>query len=404
MSNFVTFIGQSAFQGCNFTSIDIPNSVTSISVSAFAESNIASITIPNSITTIETTCFQNCHYLTTVNLPNSIIEIKNGAFDRCYNLSVLNISTVSPPTISSSIFPGDTNLIHIYVPCPSVNAYKTATNWSVYEAIISCDPYITFVDPNVEAICATNWGSGGKLTYEQAALVTTLNNVFSDNNAITSFNELQYFINLTSLSKIEFRNCISLASILIPSSVTTISEISTLAEEGTFRGCVSLTSIDIPSSVTFIGMESFIECSNLTSITIPNTVTYIGEAAFQGCGLTAISMPNLITSIEHSTFQECALNSITIPSLVTTIGTFSFRRTNLASIGIPSSVITIYEQAFALCYSLTTVTVEALTPPVISSSVFSDDNLTHIYVPSESVAIYKVTSGWIDYASIISAI
>ena len=65
-------------------------------------------------------------------------------------------------------------------------------------------PYITFADPEVERICIENWSSDGVgLTYEDAAAVTDLNSFFRF-SSIKTFEELQYFTSLTSLSNHAF--------------------------------------------------------------------------------------------------------------------------------------------------------------------------------------------------------
>ena len=81
-----------------------------------------------------------------------------------------------------------------------------------------------------------------------------------------------------------------------------------------------------------------------------------------------------------------------------------FLCSSLTSMTIPSSVKTIGELAFGECSSLTSVIVEATTPPIINGSLFIDAPLSVIYVPQESVQAYKNTNGWSSYSSIIKAI
>jgi hypothetical protein len=60
-----------------------------------------------------------------------------------------------------------------------------------------------------------------------------------------------------------FFECISLASVTIPTGVTSIEVLA-------FSGCRSLASISLPNSVTSIGPGAFGDCTNLASVTIPN--------------------------------------------------------------------------------------------------------------------------------------
>ena len=75
--------------------------------------------------------FYGCISLTSVTIPNSVTDIKYNAFTSCTALTSISILATTPPTLSSSVF-DNTNNCPIYVPAASLNAYKTATNWSAY--------------------------------------------------------------------------------------------------------------------------------------------------------------------------------------------------------------------------------------------------------------------------------
>jgi surface protein len=79
--------------------------------------------------------------------------------------------------------------------------------------------------------------------------------------------------------------------------------------------------------------------------------------------------------------------------------------TSLTSIDIPSSVTSIGNSAFYYCSGLTSVTINATTPPTLGFSAF-DYNATgrKIYVPSASVDAYKAATNWSTYAADIEAI
>ena len=108
-------------------------------------------------------------------------------------------------------------------------------------------------------------------------------------------------------------------------------------ESDAFRDCRSLTSINIPSSVTSIGQRAFWYCISLTSINIPSSVTSIGESAFSLCNsLTAIMVDesNSIYSSENNVLFNkkeksliragVGLERYDIPSWVTSIGERAF--------------------------------------------------------------------------------
>ena len=152
-------------------------------------------------------------------------------------------------------------------------------------------------------------------------------------------------------------------------------EIGDKANIGTyaFYYCYSLASITIPSSVTSIGSSAFYYCNSLASITIPSSVTSIDEYLLNNCnGLASIAIPSSVTSIGGNAFRYCySLASITIPSSVTSIGRYLLSNCNsLASIAISSSVTSISNGAFNVCYSLTSITIPSSVTS-INSSAFS---------------------------------
>ena len=133
----VTSIGNFAFDSCSsLSSITIPNSVTSIGTYAFYNCNILkSVTISNSVTSIGKYAFGYCKSLSSITIPNSVTSIGNSAFYNCSRLSSITVNAATPPTLENNVF-NYTNDCPIYVPSGSVNAYKSATNWSKYASRI----------------------------------------------------------------------------------------------------------------------------------------------------------------------------------------------------------------------------------------------------------------------------
>ena len=338
--NSVTAIGESAFEFAGLTAVNIPNSVTSIGISAFNGcESLVSATIPDALTTIEENVFGGCSSLTSINIPGSVTSIGDGAFSWCIGLASMTVNATTPPVLGgTSVFDEVDKSIPVYVPGGTTNAYRAAEGWDEFFNYIETS--IFFADANVKQICVANWDTDGdgELSFEEAAAVTDLSNVFQDNTEITSFDELQYFTGLTSIGDEAFGGCTSLVSIEIPNSVTGIGNFS-------FTDCSSLNTIVIPASVTTIGIiYPFAGCNSLESITVEegnmvydsrDNCNAIIETAtntlISGCQNTII--PNAVTNIGMGAFAGCSnLTSIIIPNSVTSIGDFAFAGcTNLTS-------------------------------------------------------------------------
>jgi len=174
-----------------------------------------------------------------------------------------------------------------------------------------------------------------------------------------------------------------------------------------FINCTALTSVTIPNSVTSLNGSVFSRCSSLSSVTIGNGVTTMGSSVFDRCtSLTSIIIPDSVTTIDANLFYGCSsLSSVTIGNGVTTISINAFSNcTSLTNITIPDSVTTISQNVFYDCTSLESITCLSETPPTIEQGTFNRSNDCLIYVPSESVDVYKSAAYWSDYASRIQAI
>ncbi len=253
---------------------------------------------------------------------------------------------------------------------------------------------IVFADANVKSICVNHWDTDGdgELSYLEASRVTSLSNYFQGNAEITSFNELQYFIGLSSITggyysysyHGDFYNCTGLTSIAFPQSVISIGEYA-------FYNCTGLTKVYymggitqwchitfgnetsnplcyahnlyidnslvnnlfIPENVREIKDYAFYGCSGaLGLLTFPNTLTKIGNYAFADCSgfIGGLTIPNSVITIGNHAFDNCTgfMGLLTIGESVTTIGDYAFNncRNFTGSINIPNSVITIGNYAF----------------------------------------------------------
>lgn len=248
---------------------------------------------------------------------------------------------------------------------------------------------IDFADAKVKALCVSQWdlNDDEELDTSEATAVKSLGGIFTGNGDITSFDELQYFTGISTISLHEFNHCNNLTTVVIPSNVTII-------EKGAFDGCYSLSSIVvdeentnydsraycnaiiesntntlvygcmntvIPNSVNVIGRQAFKNCSGLTTLDIPSSVTIIEEEAFSGCNsLSTLEIPNSVITIGEGAFAGCnSLTALEIPNCVTTIGEGAFAECNsLITLSISNSVANIGEGAFYNCSGLITIVVD----------------------------------------------
>lgn len=129
------------------------------------------------------------------------------------------------------------------------------------------------------------------------------------------------------------------------------------------------------------------------NVVIPSTVEYNAEVyevmglldyAFVGCSaITSVTIEEGVQDVNTHAFWECS---------------------SLTTVTLPSTIMDLGNQAFGFS-GLTTITINATTPPSYGYGLFDySDNLAHIYVPAASVAAYKAAEGWSDHAGIIAAI
>jgi putative surface protein bspA-like len=148
--------------------------------------------------------------------------------------------------------------------------------------------------------------------------------------------------------------------------------------------------------------DTFKGCGLMTSIVIPNNVIYIEEAAFEGCSLRTITIGNKVKSIGKRAFFQSKITTISIPDSVENIEDEAFYDNNsLKSITIGTGIKRIGTRAFPSS-SDRVCTIKAKTPPNmraddLGSTDYYRSNII-IYVPQESLRIYKEAEGWKYYA------
>lgn len=139
LPNTLTVLGNECFMGCKaLDSIVIPPLVTSIPKACFAMCGISSISIPEGVTTIGNQAFSmngtwsSERHLYSITYPSTVTTM--GSEIHLYGvISIMTIKAIIPPSLSGNrMFTYGLTPDVIYVPEESIEAYKTAENWSTW--------------------------------------------------------------------------------------------------------------------------------------------------------------------------------------------------------------------------------------------------------------------------------
>jgi hypothetical protein len=138
----ITSIGSYAFRGCTELALtELPSTVSSILTYAFYNcSKLAITSLPETVKSIGTGTFNGCAGLEEMTLHEKITSIGNNAFNGCASLKLFTCLGETPPTLGTGVFNNHNSNLAIKVPAASLEAYKTAANWSaVADRIIRID-------------------------------------------------------------------------------------------------------------------------------------------------------------------------------------------------------------------------------------------------------------------------
>ena len=412
-------IGSSVFRKydhiASLTSVTIPSSVTSIGLRAFAGNDaLASIsvasgntvydsrnscnaivqksnnmiiqgclntTIPSTVTAIGECAFYDLGGQYSLDIPSSVKSIGMSAFggqNKKNGLKELTVHWNTPISCGESVFSLSDGAI-LHVPYKSKSLYAAANEWKKFLSIDDLSSIIDFADSKVKSICVANWDvdDDGELSIGEALKVTDLGESFRGNSSITTFNELKYFENLSSICNDAFRDCSNLSSVELSGNVTKIGD-------WAFAECENLTEINFPEGLKLIGDRTFENCDlqnvvlpkslektgawcflgnkALTSagpsgngyeyaITYPNSWSSLHENIFSGTPITSAVITDNISAIGNGVFMDCGLlTDVVLPNTIEEIGEMSFGGCGkLQSINFPNGLKTIGLRAFLGC-------------------------------------------------------
>ena len=105
----------------------------------FRQTPIKSIVFPEGLKSVDTYLCYQCTSLIKVTFPSTTTNIGGQSFYSCSALTDFTIKAIEAPTLGSNVL-RSANLVTIYVPSESVDAYKAASGWSSYASKIQAIP------------------------------------------------------------------------------------------------------------------------------------------------------------------------------------------------------------------------------------------------------------------------
>lgn len=238
------------------------------------------------------------------------------------------------------------------------------------------------------------------------------NNAFGFNNSLDT---VDFSTGLLEIGALAFINS-SIKNLTLPLPLTRI-------YSQVFADSSQLETLVLPSSLREIRWDAFARCPKIETVTIPKNVNFIWEGVFNKC----TSLENIIVDSENSSYsnyngdgilynygitnllQYPAGKNLTVyelPSTITSVwGRIFSGCLFIEDIIFPNSVVSLGSNMLDGCNNLNSLTFHSITPPSIHNNTFSNTPETvKIYVPNESVDLYKQAEHWSAYAGKIQAI
>lgn len=378
---------------------DVTYSVTTIRKNAFANCSLNSIEIPSSITKICQEAFYN----------GKATSVKIKDLAAWCNINFESYFKTNPLSTASHLFVNDEEIHDLVIP----DGVKTITSHAFYYfsglTSVKIPSSVTSIGVECFAYCTNiKTVEVGDNTSQEAATILGQRAFYKCQNATSVI----LGNNIVGIGHEAFGYCNSLQSIVIPNSVTTITN-------HAFASCENLESVQLSNNLKRIEWATFSSCYNLKSIIIPDGVDFIGEMAFAYCtNLTEVKLPSNLNKIDWSAFEGCTgLTSIDIPDNTRTIYRCVFYDcSNLKTVKIGKGVKDIYSGAYAECPALEEIYCMAKTPPTCHTEylsayaktmdVFYDSYIEHatLHAPAKSIETYKTTEPWSKFKTFIPII
>ena len=156
--------------------------------------------------------------------------------------------------------------------------------------------YINFSDSRAKTICLEEWDqdADGELTYEEAACVTSIGEIFRNQTLLKNLEALRYFTALEEIPENAFRNSSELTTIYLPSRVASVGK-------SAFLGCSSLKYIVVMNAETMVTTSNS-NISNTATVFVPQKLLdgYLSDEKWQTCNVTPFTGTPVVHALPGS--------------------------------------------------------------------------------------------------------
>ncbi|MBR4656144.1 MAG: leucine-rich repeat domain-containing protein, partial [Oscillospiraceae bacterium] len=275
----LTRIGRLAFMGAGITSVTIPNSVREIGTGAFFMcSSLHSLDLGSGVKRIEESAFSSCALNGTLYIPASVEYIAENAFSSNIGFdssgSSFTICLISEVVVESDnpsycsvdgiLMSKDRSVLLLY---PQTLAGYYQVPRGVYRIGSSAFDYSSLE----ELYISSTVGEIGTAQFLMGSSNLQRITVDSSNRRFQSIDGVLFTKDGKTL--LRYPNNSPLMDYEVPAGVTAIGE-------GAFRDCGSLASVLLPDGVETIGDSAFSGSNQLSAVAIPKSVVSIGSSAF----------------------------------------------------------------------------------------------------------------------------
>jgi Leucine-rich repeat (LRR) protein len=299
--------------------IVIPHGITGINERLFSGAAITSVELPDTLTSISNSTFEYCDSLGSIEFPASLKDIGAGAFRGCTSIETVDLSGTGLTILSGSVFNGCTALETVILPAGLTTFGNTDYDYGYQGVFQGCtsltsinleDTQLTNIGERAFAGCLSLTSDTLILpetitTIERGAfqgceLITTMQlpgtitaiyggSDYAGGGAFkgcTGLTELDLSMTqITIIGDQTFSGCSSLEKVILPEGLQAIGEEDYFSESGVFENCTVLASIDLPSSLTSIDKNAFAGCTSLAVLISRNTTPpALGENALYDTG------------------------------------------------------------------------------------------------------------------------